>query len=103
MPGVNMDDLVEMFHQIRDQSIQPNTMIMHPDVWEQISRPAQPVRFKIADIRPWQPVAIGPDGWPVIEEQQMTAPTRLQEYMDFKFKEPPVYKDRWQSIMEEEL
>lgn len=71
--------------------------------WVIPSQPARQVRFKIADIKPWQPVEIGPDGWPVVDEQQMTAKTRLQEYMDFKFKDPPVYIDRWQSIIDEEL
>ena len=82
---VTMDDIFDAYNQVQSQGLQPDTIIMHPDFWEQISRPVQPVTFKVADIRPWQPVAIGPDGWPVIPP------------------EPPVYKCRWQSIMEDEL
>lgn len=92
MPGINMDDLVAAFRQIQQQALQPNTIVMHPEVYK--------------DLQIHESYGIGiinPRAAQVLAEQQMTAPTRLQEYMDFKFKDPPVYKDRWQSIMEDEL
>ena len=127
LDSVTVEELINLANQIYAHQPKPNTIVMCPDLYRSIVEAEEQSAIsgkhveadrpngipiivdgqRVGDLEPMEyrgarevaPIYTIPDD--IVAAQPMTAPASLMFYMDFKYPNPPNYKDRWEWIWEE--